>query len=74
MIDPNLLDACDALMAAYTNDFTLGGTVRMIDLLGNSAGHMLEMQSGYINIDTRVYRVVTISVPCIANDAWEQGG
>lgn len=71
-IDPEILDACDQLFEAYTGDFTLGGLVRMVDVLGNSAGHPLEMQSGYINIDNRVYRVLTISVPLIVNDAWEQ--
>ncbi len=72
MVDPNLMEACDALMAAYTGDFTLGGTIRMVDIMGSSSGHTLEMQSGYINIDNRVFRVLTISVPCIVNDAWEQ--
>lgn len=71
-VDPNLLEACDALMAAYSSDFDLGGSIRMVDLLGSSTGHTLEMQSGYINIDNRVFRVLTISVPCIVNDAWSQ--
>src|SRR5688500_8225689 len=33
-IDPNLLGAVDALMAAYSGDFELGGAVANVDLLG----------------------------------------
>jgi hypothetical protein len=35
-------------------------------------GHTLDAQSGYINIDNVVMRVMTITVPVIVNDAWAQ--
>lgn len=72
MIDPQLMLALDAVMEGLTGDFTLGDTVRCIDLLGQGDGHPLKMESGYINIDTRVFRVFTINVPIILNDVWEQ--
>lgn len=71
-IDPNVMIATDALINAYTGDFTLGGDAAFIDVLGMTQGHALEAQSGYINIDNMVYRVMTISVPVIVNDAWTQ--
>lgn len=71
-IDPNVMAATDALIEAYTGGFTLGGDAAFIDALGMTQGHALEAQSGYINIDNMVYRVMTISVPVIVNDAWPQ--
>lgn len=71
-IDPNVMIASDALFEAYSNDFTLGGLIREVDLLGESQGNPLFGQSGYINIDNMVYRVFTLTVPCIVNDAWGQ--
>lgn len=70
-IDPNLLSATNALMVAYSGDFELGGNVRNIDLLGQT-GFRLESQAGYITIDNKVYRVMTITVPVIVNDMWGQ--
>lgn len=71
-IDPNVMDACDKLMAAYTGDFDLGDEGRFIDLLGMTQGHELFAQSGYINIDNMTYRVMTMTVPVIVSDAWAQ--
>lgn len=72
MIDPNVMIATDALFEAYSSHFTFNGDCAWIDLMGATQGHPLEAQSGYINIDNKVYRVMTISVPCIVNDAWPQ--
>lgn len=71
-IDPSVMEAVDLLFEAYTGDFTLGGTIEEIDVLGMTQGHPLFSQSGYINIDNMVYRVMTIAVPCIVSDAWTQ--
>ena len=70
-IDPNMLAAVDALMAAYTADFTLDGLVKQVDVLG-SEGTGLEAQAGYLELTDAVYRVMTITVPIICNDTWEQ--
>lgn len=71
-IDPSVMDAVDYLFEAYTGDFQLGDESRYIDVLGMTQGHALEGQSGYINIDNMTYRVMTITVPVIVNDAWTQ--
>ena len=70
-IDINILDATDKLMEAYTGDFTLGGAVRNIDLLG-AGGPGLSANAGYIEIDKRIYRAMTITVPVVVNDVWSQ--
>ncbi|MGW0587460.1 hypothetical protein [Streptosporangium sp. NPDC002607] len=70
-IDPNMLAATDALMSAYSGDFTLGGSVRNVDLLGQ-AGTSLSAQAGYIQHDSKLLRVMTLVVPVIVNDVWEQ--
>lgn len=70
-IDPAVCDAVDALMAAYSGDFELGGLVRNVDLLGQS-GPPLSAQAGYIPQDGKLYRAMTITLPVIVSDVWEQ--
>lgn len=72
MIDPQVVNAADTLMEAYSGDFQLGNEDRFIDLLGITQGHPLFCQSGYINIDNMVFRVLTITVPVIVSNAWAQ--
>jgi hypothetical protein len=71
-IDPDVLESLDVLMAAYSSDFDLGGSARHIDLLG-AYGVGLSAQAGYISQDGRMYRVMTVTVPVVVNDAWTQG-
>lgn len=71
-IDPSVMAATDLLFEAYSGDFQLGDETRWIDLLGATQGHPLFSQSGYINIDNMVYRVITITVPVIVEEAWTQ--
>jgi len=70
-IDPNLIAAVDTLMTACSGDFDLGGNVRNVDLLGQ-AGTPLSAQAGYLNQDGKLFRVMTILLPLIVNDVWEQ--
>jgi hypothetical protein len=70
-IDARLLDAVDALMAAYTGDFELGGLIRNVDLLGEH-GDPLSADAGYLEQDSKLYRVMVISLPLIINDLWSQ--
>lgn len=70
-IDPDMLAAVDDLCAAYTGDFTLGGLVRSVDLLG-AHGTPLDVRAGYLQQDGALYRVMTIAVPCVVNDLWEE--
>jgi hypothetical protein len=72
-IDPAMVDAVDALMAAYSGDFELGGNVRCVDLLGQ-AGNPLSAQAGYLEYEGARFRVMTITLPVLVNDLWEQEG
>lgn len=71
MIDPNILSAADAVLTALSGDFSLGGNVLAIDLLG-SVGPALGATAGYINIDGKMFRVMDITIPIIVSDVWEQ--
>lgn len=70
-IDPDLMTALDALMAAYSGDFTLGGLVRDVDLLGRH-GDPLSARAGYLTTSGAEYRVMTITLPLVVNDLWSQ--
>lgn len=70
-IDPSLVAAVDGLMTAYSGDFTLGGLVRNVDLLG-ATGTALSAQAGYLEQDGKLFRVMTITLPLVVDDAWEQ--
>lgn len=70
-IDPAIVDAVDQLMTEYTGDFTLGDTLRNVDLLaGASPG--LRADAGYLNQDNKIFRTMTITLPMIVNDCWNQ--
>lgn len=71
LIDPAIAQAADALFEAYTGDFSLGGTARNIDVLGQH-GNPLSLRAGYQTIDKQVFRVADIVIPIIVNDAWNQ--
>lgn len=70
-IDTRLLDAVDQLMAAYSGDFELGGLIRNVDLLGEH-GDPLSADAGYLEQDSKLYRVMVITLPLIVNDLWSQ--
>ena len=70
-IDPRLTAAGPVLIGAYSGEFTLGGLVRNIDLLGEY-GQKLGGRMGYLDIASTVYRIFTITVPCVVNDMWTQ--
>ena len=71
MIDPNVIKATDVLMTAYSGDFTLGGTIRDVDLLG-MYGTALRAQAGYVTINQTIYRCMDITLPLVVNDLWSQ--
>lgn len=74
MIDPQIMQATDDLMALYSGDFTLDGLAMAVDLLGQG-GQTLSAEAGYVKIggeETSMYRVMTINLPMIISDAWEQ--
>lgn len=69
-IDPRIMSAVDALMTAYAGDFSLGSTARCVDLLGME-GVPMSAEAGYLQQDSKLYRVMTITLPLIVNDAWD---
>lgn len=71
MLDPELVSATDTLMNAYSGDFDLTSTVKQVDLLGQH-GTPLSGQAGYLNMDAKMYRVMTITLPLVCNDVWNQ--
>lgn len=70
-IDPSVMSAVDALMNAYAGAFTLGGTVRNVDVLG-AHGPGLAAKAGYVNQDGKLFRVMDITLPLIVNDVWNE--
>ncbi len=71
-IDPRMIDATDALLNAYSGDFTLGGIVAEVDLLGQYSDG-LSWDSGWVDMgDDGKFRIVDITVPLVINDVWTQ--
>lgn len=70
-VDPDILGATCALVNAYTSDFDFGATLRMVDLLG-AYGQPLQAKAGYLEIDRKMFRVMTLVVPLIYNDMFVQ--
>lgn len=71
-IDVQMIAAADALMNAYSEDFTLGDRIAYVDLLGQH-GAALESDSGFMKLgDDQSFRIVDITIPCIISDVWNQ--
>lgn len=71
MIDPQVTKATSNLIRRYHDDFDFGGAIRNVDLMG-TFGVSLAAQAGYLEIDTTMYRIMDIRIPCIVNDVWPQ--
>lgn len=69
--DPRIMTAMTTLIGAYSADFTLGGTIRNLDLLG-AYGQKLTAVAGYVTIDSHMYRQMTLTIPCVIDDMWVQ--
>ncbi|MET8475431.1 hypothetical protein ABZY90_19555 [Streptomyces sp. NPDC006422] len=70
-VDVQLTQAAGALMGAYSGDYTLGGSVRNIDLLGEF-GEVMGARFGYLDIGSTTYRIATLTIPTVINDAFGQ--
>lgn len=70
-IESSILSAADGLFAAYSAAFTLDGLVRNVDLLGQF-GTPLRGSAGYVTFADGGFRVWTITLPLVLNDAWPQ--
>jgi hypothetical protein len=64
-IDPAALAAVSTLLGEYSGSFTLGGTVRDIDLMS------LRAESAYVNQEDKEFRVEQVFLPIVVNDLWE---
>ncbi len=65
-IDPEVLSAVCALMGQFAGGFTLGGTVRDIDLMAMSA------QPAYVDFEGKPFRTVEIQLPIVINDMFTE--
>jgi len=71
-VERSIVAAAQQMVGALSADFTLSGSVRNVDLLG-ATGVLLTAEGGYIpGQDGKLMRVVTITVPAIVNDVWDQ--
>lgn len=71
MIDPRMMKAVSNLIRRYHDDFDFAGAIRNVDLLGQF-GIALSAQSGYLEVDNQMFRIMDITIPCIVNDVWVQ--
>jgi hypothetical protein len=71
-IDVRMMDALDVLFEAYAGDFSLGGLVESVDLLGRSEIGPLRADGGYLETGDQTFRAYSIVVPIVVNDAWTQ--
>lgn len=63
-IDPEALGAVSAVMGAFSGGFTLGGTVRNIDLMS------MQAQARWADFEGKQFRVIEVAVPVVVNDLW----
>lgn len=70
-IDPTLLSATSTFLGALAGDFELGGDARMVDIFG-ADGQPMGGQAAYLKMDDREYRIMSLSVAVIVNDAWTE--
>lgn len=70
-IDPNLMTAATTLLGTYTGMFTFDDSVRNIDLLG-TYGQSMSAVAGYLTQDSKIFRIMTVTLPVVINDLWVQ--
>lgn len=70
-LDPDVMYAGLSLMGEYSGNFTLGGTVMEVDLLG-AHGTPLSGRAAWVSIDGSRYRVWEITMPLVIDNLWSQ--
>lgn len=65
-VDPEVLATMCALINELAGEFTLGGTVRNIDLFS------LVASPGWIDFEGKQFRVMTLPVPIVINDMFAE--
>lgn len=71
-IDTAIVEAADALLAAYVAGFTLGGAVRNVDVRGEQGGEGLTAVGDYVAVGGVNARVIMIGVPLVVNGVWSE--
>lgn len=66
-----LVDTCNEFTTDLQQDYTLGGTVREIDISGQFSPGMTA-EAGRITLSTQMYRIIDITVPVVVNDVATQ--
>lgn len=72
-IDPTILGATEQLLDSMFGDFTLGATAAFIDIFG-AYGEPVSALPGYITIDSKLFRVMVITLPIILNSEATENG
>lgn len=70
-IDPQLASTTAAVLTALSGGFSIGDTVREVDLLGEF-GKPLGAQAGYLNLSTALYRIMDLTIPVVVDDVFDQ--
>jgi hypothetical protein len=70
-IEGKVFGAAGGYLGRINGDYTLGGTVRNVDILGE-VGDVLAWQGGYLAIDNKVSRIADLNMNVIFNNSWEQ--
>lgn len=71
-IDPNMTTAVVLIMLLLSQNFTLGGLVYQVDLLG-AHGAPLGAKPDYYKQADAFYRIFDITVPLVMDNVWSQG-
>lgn len=70
-VDPNIAEAVSLVLNAFSGGFSLGNTVREVDLLG-AHGKPLAAKGAYVNLSGVLFRVMDITIPLVVDDVWSQ--
>jgi hypothetical protein len=70
-LEQKLLYLSALVLGAYSGAFTLNGEAMAVDLLGGW-GSPLEAQPGWLEHDSKPFRVAEITVPVIIDGVWSQ--
>lgn len=71
-IDPRVMKAAGSLFSALVGEFQLSlGDCRYVDVFG-SDGEQLRAPAGYMDQDGKKFRVITVMVPIVLNDAYTE--
>jgi hypothetical protein len=71
LVDPLVANGADALLRLYMSNFTLGGLVRNVDIMG-AAGVRVSAKAGWMTLDNARYRAMIITLPLIVNNLWDE--